>query len=280
MNDLSGQILGITDQVTASLQGLRLTWQPFAILDILIVSILFYWIYLFLRETRAMRILYGIAILGSLLLIGRIFELTLLNFVMKYLVTSILVAIPVVFQPELRAALERLGRTRFVTTQFPLLRRVDIPATVTMLSEATNALAKRKIGALIVLTGRTGLKDFIETGTELDANLSRELLWNIFTPKTPLHDGAVIIEGNKIVAASTRLPLSEEQFSGKFGTRHRAALGLSAQSDALVIVVSEETGRISTAREGVLSQDMTQDELAQKIRAFYFSLSRKDNHAA
>lgn len=275
MSDLPGQILGVSQEFIASVGSLRWQIHPFAPLDILIVALLFYWIYFFLRETRAMRILYGIAILGFLLLVGRILELTLLNFVMKYLIASILIAIPVVFQPELRAALEKLGRTRFVGSSLPLMSKIDIETTTDTLVRSVMGLARRRIGALIVLTGKTGLRDFIETGVVLNADLSRELLWNIFTPKSPLHDGAVIVSGNKIVAASARLPLSEEQFAETLGTRHRAAIGLSAQTDALVIVVSEETGRVSIATGGALTPNLAEEELRQKIKLFHNPLTNK-----
>jgi len=275
VTDLTGQVLGISEEVISAAQRFNLAAYPFAVIDVLIVAVLFYWIYFFLRETRAIRILYGIAILALLLLAGRLLNLTLLNFVMRYLVASILIAIPVVFQPELRAALERLGRTRFVATNLPISRRFDVSNTTETVVKTVSGLSRRKVGALIVLTGHTGLRDFVETGVELNADLSRELLWNIFTPKTPLHDGAVIVTGNKVSAASARLPLSEEQFGETLGTRHRAALGLSAQTDALIIVVSEETGHVSVASGGVLSQDLTEEALRDRLRSFYLNLFRK-----
>jgi len=269
MEGLGGQVLGVSEELIAAAQRFNFTAYPFAVIDILIVALLFYWIYFFLRQTRAMRILYGIAILGFFLLLGRLLELTLLNFVMRYLVASILIAIPVVFQPELRAALERLGRTRFVGAGRPFLRHADIQATVDTIVKTVEGLSRRKVGALIVLAGNTGLRDFIESGVEINARLSRELLWNIFTPKTPLHDGATIIVGDRIAAASCRLPLSEEQFAEALGTRHRAALGLSSQTDALIIVVSEETGRISIALEGILIPDVTPESLKERLQTFY-----------
>lgn len=275
MIDFPGQVLGISNEVVSALGHFNLYDNPFAFIDILIVSLLFYWIYFFLRETRAMRILYGIAVLGILLVLGRLLDLTLLNFVMRYLVASILVAIPIVFQPELRAALERLGRTRFVSSNLALARRFDPHSTIETVVKTVIGLSRRKVGALIVLAGQTGLRDFIETGVELNADLSRELLWNIFTPKTPLHDGAVIIIGNKIAAASARLPLSEEQYAETMGTRHRAAIGLSAQTDALAIVVSEESGRVSMASGGVLIQDLTEKALRERLQGYYQILVRK-----
>jgi diadenylate cyclase len=278
MVDVPGQVLGAAQELVAATSRLAFADRPFATLDILIVALLFYWIYFFLRATRAMRILYGMVILGILLLLGRLLDLTLLNFVMRYLLASILIAIPVVFQPELRAALERLGRTRFMTPGLSSLRRSEVDKSIDTIVYAVSGLSRRKIGALIAVTGHTGLRDVVETGVPLNADLSRELLWNIFTPKTPLHDGAAIVAGNKIVAAGARLPLSEEQFSEKMGTRHRAALGLAAQTDALVIVVSEETGRVSVAEGGLINPDVSLDALTERLKRFYHPFIRRDRH--
>ncbi len=275
MIDIGGQVLGVSDEVASALTSISAAASPFAVVDIFIVALLFYWIYFFLRETRAMRILYGLVILGILLGLGRLLDLTLLNFVMRYLLASILVALPIVFQPELRAALERLGRTRFVSSNLAVSRKFDPNFTIETVVKTAIGLSRRKIGALFVLAGQTGLRDFVETGVELNADLSRELLWNIFTPKTPLHDGAVIIVGNKVAAASTRLPLSEEQYAETMGTRHRAAIGLSGQTDALVIVISEETGRVSVASGGALIQDLTEEALRERLQGFYQSLARR-----
>jgi len=274
MTDLAGEVLGVSSELMSYVDRFNLAAHPFAVVDILLVALLSYWIYFFLRETRAMRILYGIVLLAILLLLGRLLDLTLLNFVMRYLVASILIAIPVVFQPELRSALEKLGRTRFVASNLPLTRRFDTNQTIETVVKTVVGLSRRKVGALIVLAGHTGLRDVIETGVPLNAELSRELLWNIFTPKTPLHDGAVVIVADKVAAASARLPLSEEQFAETLGTRHRAGLGLSEQTDAFIIIISEETGHVSVASGGGLTQNLSEEVLRERLRTFYHSFVR------
>lgn len=260
--NLNGKILGVTDQISSYWSGINFGEKPFIILDILLVSVIIYWAYLIIKETRAMRILYGILILIILFLIGQIFQLSTLNFMLRYLVTMILVAIPIVFQPELRSALERLGRTRIVG-EFAMLKKNEISLVIADIVQAVKLLAKSHVGALIVLAQKTGLRDIIEKGKKINAAVTPDLLVTIFTPQTPLHDGAVIISGNKIIAASCMLPLSEDEFSYNIGSRHRAAVGLTNQTDAIVIVVSEETGGISVAFNGQLSRDLAPKELEE-----------------
>jgi len=243
---MSSKVLGIFDKTQYFWDNISLAGRPFAIIDILIVAALIYWIYFLLRETRALRILYGLILILLTMLIGQLLHLTVFNFIMKYFITMLLVAIPVIFQPELRAALEKVGRTKFVG-QFKALRKKDIEFVIEELNQAVITLSEEKVGALIVITRATGLRDIIETGVKLYANLSAELLLSIFRLPSPLHDKAVIIGGTKILAASCTLPLADESLSSRIGTRHRAALGLAYQCDALVIVVSEQTGKISIA---------------------------------
>lgn len=260
--NLSGKILGVQDQITGFWQSLSLQNSPFVVLDILIVALIIYWGYLLIKETRAMRILYGIAFLGLIALAGQILQLSALNFVLKYLMTMIVVAIPVVFQPELRSALERLGRAKIVS-EFSSLRRSEINSVVSDIVQAANVLARHKTGALIVLAQQTGLKDIIEKGKKLDARLTPELLITIFSPKTPLHDGAVIINGNIILAANCMLPLSDDEFTYNIGSRHRAAIGLTSQTDAIVIIISEERGSVSVSFNGQISRDLAPKELEE-----------------
>ncbi|OGD56425.1 TIGR00159 family protein [Candidatus Berkelbacteria bacterium RBG_13_40_8] len=236
--------------------------HPFEILDVLLVAILIYWVYLLLKETRAMRILYGIAVLAIIMLLGRLLQLQTLNFILTYVLAGLVVAIPVVFQPELRAALERLGRTRFVG-EFGKLKKYEIANIVLEIISAVDFLSKNRQGAIIVLTRQTGLRDIIQTGVRLDAQVTRQLLINIFAPKTPLHDGAVIISGDKVIAANCWLPLPEQEFNFDLGTRHRAAAGITSETDAIVIVVSEETGKISLAVGGNLTIDLTSAQIKE-----------------
>jgi len=261
---LSGKVAGLTDTVTHFWSNINISNNPYILLDILIVALLFYWAYLFLKETRAMRIIYGIVILAVIFMLGRALQLSTLNFILKYIITVIVVAIPVVFQPELRSALERLGRADIVGG-FGGLKRSKMISIVKEIVQSTELLSKNKIGALIVLTRQTGLRDYIETGVRLNAEVTTEVLMTIFTPKTPLHDGAVIIDGDKIIAAGCTLPLAEIQYDYNLGTRHRAAIGLSMQTDALVIVVSEERGMVSLGSNGILSRDLSSEKLEELL---------------
>lgn len=256
------KVLGTADRTNYFLNNLDLRTHPWAILDILLVTLLFYWAYLLLRETRAMRILYGIAILSLVMLAGRILQLSTLNFILGYVLTALVVAIPVVFQPELRSALERLGRSRFVGDLLRL-KKIQLQEIVEQVISAADFLAKNKTGAIIVLARKTGLRDIIQKGVPISSPVSRELLINIFAPKTPLHDGAVIIDGNKILAANCWLPLGEVEMAQDFGSRHRAALALSTETDAIVLVVSEEKGVISLAVNGVLTTNLTTRQLKE-----------------
>lgn len=260
----SGKIAGITDQIQYFWQSLDFFKNPFAILDILLVALILYLVYLLLKETRALRILYGIFILAVIFFVGKFFQLAALNYVLQYLFTMIIVAIPIVFQPELRAFLEKVGRAQIIG-DFANLKRKEIAQVIEEITGAVDILSHNKIGALIVLAQKTGLREYIETGTKLDASVTQDLILSIFTPKTPLHDGAVIISGDKIIAAGCTLPLSEERYNFTIGTRHKAAIGLSQQSDAIIIVVSEERGSISLAYNGILSQNLDLERLEQLI---------------
>ena len=261
---LAGKVEGVEDTISYFWGNISLRENPYIILDVLIVASLLYWGYLFLKETRAMRILYGIFILMGIFLLGRFLHLNTINFILKYAVTGFVVAIPIVFQPELRSALERLGRAEIVS-DFAKLRKTEVITIIQEICKSAELLSKNKIGALIVLTRNTGLRDYIETGVKLDALVSSETILTVFTPKTPLHDGAMIISGDKIISAGCTLPLADIQYDYNLGTRHRAAIGLSMQTDALVIVVSEERGLISLASNGVLSQNLTADKLEELL---------------
>jgi diadenylate cyclase len=260
-----GQILGAADQASYFWDSLRLSFTPFMVIDILIVALFVYWIYVFLKETRAMRIVYGFLFLAALAIIGRLFNLILLNWILKYLMTMLVVAIPVVFQPELRGVLERLGRARFIS-DLGSLSRYNLSKLVDELVSAAEVLAAQKIGALIVIQRKTGLKEYISNGIDLEARVSAELLLSIFFPKSPLHDGATIISGDKIVAAGCTLPINESPLEYmNLGTRHKSALSLSEQSDAVIIVVSEETGQISLAVDGQLSRRISIETLKTQL---------------
>lgn len=271
---VSGKVAGLTDTLSHFWDSINIKSNPFIILDILIVALIFYWGYLLLKETRAMRIIYGIVILAVIFLLGKTLQLETLNYLLKYIMTMIVVAIPVVFQPELRSALEKLGRTDIVGG-FGKLQKSKMMSVVKEIVHASELLSKNKIGALIVLTRQTGLRDYIETGVKLNADVSTEMILTVFTPKTPLHDGALLINGDKIVAAGCTLPLAEIQYDYNLGTRHRAAIGLTLQTDALVIVVSEERGMISLGSNGILSRDLSPVKLEELLLKLLRSKSDK-----
>jgi len=246
----------------ASLKNLS---SPLIFLDIFFVAIIFYWIYIFLRETRAMRILYGLFFIILLMTIGRLFNLILLNWILQYFMAMLVVAIPIVFQPELRTALEKLGRTKFIGDfNFSKESYAELVESIT---SAVKILSKQKIGALIIFQRQTGLREYIENGTPMNAVVSRELLLSIFFPRSPLHDGAVILVGNKIVSARSVLPVSEGNLNQDIGTRHKAAIGITENSDAIAVVVSEETGIVSMAVAGKLERRITEERLKNRLIA-------------
>ncbi len=242
--------------------GLRSNYL-FTILDIVIVALLFYWLYILIRGTKAIRILLGIVVLVVVMMISRILGLITLNWLLRYLVTMLIIAIPIVFQPELRRALEKIGRTGFLGS---LRSNEDkLEYIVDEIIKAIGEMSKNKIGGLLVLKRKTELGEYVDTGTKIDGRLSSELILNIFFPHSPLHDGAIIIDGDKVLSAGSMLPLSEEgKLSFNFGTRHRAALGLSLETDAVIIVISEEKGTVSLVSEGKITKDIDIPKL-QKI---------------
>lgn len=254
------RVLGASTRANYFVQQLNIRENPYQILDILLVAILAYWVYLLLKETRAIRILIGIAVLLAVMLVARLLQLQTLNYILGYVLAGMVVAIPIIFQPELRAALERLGRPRFVG-DFAHLKKGKIEEVAKEIVGAAEYFSKEKIGAIMVITRQTGLRDIVQTGVRLDGYVSKQLLINIFADKTPLHDGAVIISGDRIVAANCWLPLTEQEFNFDLGTRHRAAAGITVDTDAVVVVVSEETGKISLAVGGNLTVDLTAAQL-------------------
>lgn len=273
MNDLS-RVLGVFDQAGYFWSGILLSFSPFSIIDVLIVAVLIYWVYVFLKETRAMRIVYGLIFLGILALIGRLLDLILLNWILKYLMTMLIVAIPVVFQPELRSALERLGRARFIS-DLGALSRYNLTKLVNELVTAAEVLSSQKIGGLIVIQRKTGLKEYIQNGVNIEARVSAELLLSIFFPKSPLHDGAVIISGDQIISAGCTLPLNESPLEHVgLGTRHRAAISISELSDAVIIVISEESGDISMALNGQLIKPITLADLKIELSKNFRNLDQ------
>ena len=238
---------------------------PLAVIDILIVAAILYWLYLVLRETRALGIIYGILIIVLAFLAAKVLGMDLLAFLFANLLTLLFVAIPVLFQPELRRALERLGQMRH--GRFRKDRR-GTDGTLDKVVEAAQVLSQNKTGAIIVLKRRTGLSDLSTSGVILDAEVSTPLILNLFFHRSPLHDGAVIIDGDRIAAAGVMLPLSERDYGYSMGARHRAAAGITEQSDAVVLVVSEEKGIISLSIAGKISPGVDPANLRQVLAEF------------
>ncbi|MDQ6826982.1 MAG: diadenylate cyclase CdaA [Candidatus Eremiobacteraeota bacterium] len=239
------------------------------LLDVLATSILIYYLLLLIRGTRAVQILLGVLVLLLLLGVANVLHLLLLGTILQVIVVGAAVTLPIVFQPELRRALEQLGRGGLLRIRDREERSTAEDRWFTILAQAAFNLSRSRHGALIVIEQFSGLKEFVETGTTLDASLSVELLLTIFAPRSPLHDGAVIVREGVIEAAGCFLPLAEQSSARhRLGTRHRAALGLSEQTDAVVIVISEESGNIAIAREGRLSAELEdQRELARVLLA-------------
>ena len=230
------------------------------LIEIAIVAVLFYRLLLLLQRTRAMQMLLGAFLLVGVYFLARLLDFALIRYLLETIFQYGAIAALVVFQPELRSALARLGRSRFVR----FLKSMDDTQSVDELVEAVTELARLKRGAIIAIQGEVGLGEYGDTGSAVNAPVSAEMLKTIFTPYTPLHDGAVIISGGMIITAGAILPLTQLPVRDRsLGTRHRAALGLSEETDATVVVVSEETSRISVARGGRLEIGIDEGRLRE-----------------
>lgn len=238
-----------------------------SVVDVAIVSYGVYRLFLLIRGTRAVQLIKGIVLLLLAVPVSNWLRLSATHMVLKDIQTMLIVAIPIVFQPELRRALEQLGQGRFFAES--LLNNheeVDVARTIDELARATDRLSRSRTGALMVIERQTGLADYAATGTPIDAVVSSALLENIFVVNTPLHDGAAIIRGDRVVAAAAFLPLTDSAQPGsELGSRHRAAIGISEQSDAIALAVSEETGWISIAAEGRLYRRLEDRALREML---------------
>ena len=248
----------------------RLNWA--SALDISIVTLVFFWFLVLIYQTRADQVLRGVVLLvvvGALL--ASTLQLEVLGWLVVHSVPALLIAIPVIFQPELRKLMEQLGRSsRIINHPLASLAPPAADYSVDQIVIACERLAKQAFGALIVIERNTGLQDYAETGTRLDGAVSVELLEALFYKNSALHDGAVIIQGDRVVAAKCVLPLSDNVGSGApIGTRHRAAIGITEVTDAIAVVVSEETGLISIAYNGKLRRGLTGETLQRDLIAFY-----------
>ncbi|MBR3305025.1 MAG: diadenylate cyclase CdaA [Christensenellaceae bacterium] len=238
------------------------------IIDILLVSVLIYGIFVLVKGTRASQVLKGVGVIIVTAWICKTLGLSAMSWLLNYLITAGAAIIVILFQPELRRALERIGRG----TKIDLKGENESEGAVLaeMVQQSILNMARKKVGALIVFENQVGLGEIIETGTRVDAEISSELIENIFFVNAPLHDGAMVIGDNRIVAAGCFLPLSDNKsVSTELGTRHRAALGVSEVSDAVTIVVSEETGSISMTQDGVLMRYLDVNKLNDVLKKIF-----------
>ena len=245
-----------------------------SLLDIIVVAVLLYAVFKLVRDSRAEQLVKGIILFLLLYVLARICRLTTLLYIMNFLLTNALILLAVIFQPELRRALERAGRTRvggglfnFGLSNDDLARNAQVDQAINAVCDGLELLQRQKMGALVVFERSTRLGEVLLTGTELNAEPSAELVGNLFFNKSPLHDGAVIVRDGKLAAAGCILPLSDNpQIASDLGTRHRAAVGMSENSDAVVLVLSEESGELSLAVSGVLKQNYSHDSLRLALR--------------
>lgn len=268
MNDVINSLI---DNLTFVFERL----DPFGILDIILVTAIFFVILRWLRDTQALVLLRGVLLVIALIsLLTSLEVLPAFSWLMRTTLPALLLVIPVIFAPEIRRALERLGRAGAIIGSGRGTSSTEIQDTVTSIVGATARLADRRHGALIVLQRSDNLEEYIQSGVKMDSDVTPELILQIFYPNTPLHDGAVIIVGSKLVSASSILPLSASGVLSKsperqMGLRHRAALGISEVSDAVAIVVSEETGSISVVNAGRMIRRLDAERLENILRALY-----------
>jgi len=248
----------------------QLRWQD--LVDIILMSIIVYRLLLIIKGTKAAHMLMGLGVLLLASLLSRYFELYTVDWLIQSFWAQIVIAIIILFQPEIRRALAQMGETPFLQTLTPAEELKSLEEIV----RAAIALANRKIGALIAIERETSLKDFIEVGVPLDARVSKEILLSIFHPTSPVHDGAVVIKGNRIVAAGCFLPITmSSDISKSLGTRHRAAMGLSEETDAVILIVSEETGMVSMAIQRKLETHLDMGTLRDTLTDLFSVKAKK-----
>lgn len=261
------------------LQGFDILDLLLVIIDISVVAFVIYKLIMLIRGTRAVQLIKGLAVLVVAAFLSDILHLTTFNWVLEQVKLMIVVALPIVFQPELRRALEQLGRGKFFARPITFLGVEDMSRLIKHVVSAVQILEKTKTGSLIIIERETGLNDYIETGVRLDGVVSTELLVNIFMPRTPLHDGAAILRGDRVAAAGCFLPLSDSPYLSKqLGTRHRAALGITEISDAVAIVVSEETGTVSVAQNGQLTRFLDEKNLKEMLENILLPKNTSTHH--
>ena len=244
------------------------TFRFLDFIDIMTVAVAIYFVYKQLKDTRAVSLLKGLLVLAFINVVSHTLNLYVINWILQQGMTVLLFALPVVFQPELRRALEQLGRGR-IFNRAQNVSEAEMDSAINEVMAAARVMSREHTGALMVFEREVGLGDYIDTGILVDAKLSRELIKNIFVPSTPLHDGAMIIRNGRIMAAGCLLPLTEDRtLSTELGTRHRAAIGLSEQADCVVVVVGEETGKISYTYGGHIYRHLPEDQIKEALRTF------------
>jgi diadenylate cyclase len=259
-----------TDRIVSGFNISDITLAPVDYIQILIITALIYHVLLWIKNTRAWTLLKGIIVILVFVLIAAVFEMTTILWLAENLFNVGIIAIVVVFQPELRKALENLGGKNFLGRVFSISKQDTAKfsdRTVEELIRASYAMGRVKTGALIVVEDQINLDEYVRTGIDVDGIVTSQLLINIFEKNTPLHDGAVIVRGDRVVSATCYLPLSDSlSLSKDLGTRHRAAVGISEVSDSLTIVVSEETGNVSVAMRGQIYRDIDVDFIREKLQ--------------
>lgn len=249
------------------------------VVDVLLVWFVIYKVIAIIRGTKAVQLLKGIFVIVIARMVTEALGLETLQWLMQQVLEWGFLAVIIIFQPELRRALEQIGRGKLFASS-TLQEENERTRLIEAMSKSVSYMAKRRIGALISIERETGLSDYIETGIPMNSDITSELMINLFIPNTPLHDGAVIVQKNRIAAAACYLPLSESPFISKeLGTRHRAALGISEVTDAITIVVSEETGAISLTANGDLHRNLTLEDFEAKLRRVWFGEEQQQNAA-
>ena len=272
---------GIEDiSLPQKIGGLMRTISFSDILEILLVAVIFYKLYKMVEGTRAITLVKGILVLFTANFIcSAVLNLPLLSWLFERLMTWMFVLLPIVFQPELRRTLEKIGQGKFLFEEHGVSMDEEEAQKITAeLVKAAKSLSATKTGALLVIERKMGLNDIADTGIKMDAIITSELLQNVFFVNTPLHDGAAIVRGKRLFSAGCLLPLTEKRgLSKELGTRHRAAIGMSEQSDALILVVSEETGTISIAENGKLSRKLDEEKLSHKLLPIFLDEHKHRN---
>ena len=270
MQNFAGTITDLYDRTIGVLDFPDISMSPVDVVEILIIYFLFYYILLWIKNTRAWNLFKGIMIILIFILLALIFHMNTILWLAENLLSVGLLALVIIFQPELRKALENLGGKNLFGRWFNFGKTDNdrfSDRTIEELIKASYAMGKVRTGALIVVEDEILLNEYVRTGIDVDAIISSQLLINIFEKNTPLHDGAVIVRGDRVVSATCYLPLSDSLVLSKdLGTRHRAAVGISEVSDSLTIVVSEETGKVSIALRGQIYHGVDADFLREKLR--------------